>query len=160
MIAPTLPPEGWRLEPKLSSRASNKPSRGPVVDQRARSGSPGLVRRTVLAACPFFVAPASRIILGSDRDAVNIDPTWLFVTLIPSGAGLVLFVYGKKQRRGPQLAAGLALHRSFRLFTDEFDSWWPRTHHISKSPMKRAIIDGRTGGRCYTEQVDGTAEDR
>ena len=40
---------------------------------------------------------------------MNIDPTWLFVTLIPSGAGLVLFVYGRKQRRWPQLAAGLAL---------------------------------------------------
>ena len=40
---------------------------------------------------------------------MSIDPTWLFVTLIPSGAGLVLFVYGKKQGRWPQLAAGLAL---------------------------------------------------
>ena len=40
---------------------------------------------------------------------MSIDPTWLFVTLIPSGAGLVLFVYGKKQGRWPQLVAGLAL---------------------------------------------------
>ena len=46
--------------------------------------------------------------------------------------------------------------RAFRVFTAEFDSWWPRTHHIGKSPMKRAIIEGRTNGRCYTEQVDGT----
>jgi hypothetical protein len=34
---------------------------------------------------------------------------WLFLSLIPSGAGFVLFVYGKKQGRWPQLAAGLAL---------------------------------------------------
>ena len=54
----------------------------------------------------------------------------------------------------------MGVDRSFRLFTEEFDSWWPRTHHIGKSPMKRAIIEGRKGGRCYTEQVDGTAEDR
>jgi len=40
---------------------------------------------------------------------VNIDPLWLFLSLIPSGAGFVLFVYGKKQQRWPQLAAGLAL---------------------------------------------------
>ena len=37
------------------------------------------------------------------------DPTWIFVSLIPSGVGFVLFVYGKKQQRWPQLAAGLAL---------------------------------------------------
>jgi uncharacterized protein YndB with AHSA1/START domain len=46
--------------------------------------------------------------------------------------------------------------RAFLVFTDEFDSWWPRTHHIGKSPMKKAIVEGKVGGRCYTEQVDGT----
>jgi len=45
---------------------------------------------------------------------------------------------------------------AFRVFTDGIDSWWPRTHHIGKSPMQRAIIEPREGGRCYTEQVDGT----
>jgi hypothetical protein len=40
---------------------------------------------------------------------MNLDPTWLFLSLIPSGAGFVLIVYGKKQERWPQLAAGLAL---------------------------------------------------
>ncbi len=45
---------------------------------------------------------------------------------------------------------------AFNIYTAEFDSWWPRTHHIGKSPMKRAIIEGRTGGRCYSEQVDRT----
>jgi hypothetical protein len=37
------------------------------------------------------------------------DPTWLFLSLIPGGIGFVLFVYGKKQGRMPQLVAGLAL---------------------------------------------------
>jgi len=46
--------------------------------------------------------------------------------------------------------------RAFQVFTSEFDSWWPRSHHIGKSPMKRAIIEGHAGGRCYTEQEDGT----
>jgi len=31
------------------------------------------------------------------------------LSLVPSGVGFVLFVYGKKQDRWPQLAAGLAL---------------------------------------------------
>ena len=46
--------------------------------------------------------------------------------------------------------------RAFQVFTEGIDSWWPRTHHIGKSPMKKAIIEGRAGGRCYTEQVDGS----
>lgn len=40
---------------------------------------------------------------------MTFDPTWLFVSLIPGGIGFVLFVYGKKQDRWPQLAAGLIL---------------------------------------------------
>ena len=40
---------------------------------------------------------------------MSLDPTWLFVSLIPGGAGFVLFVYGKKQDRWPQMAAGLLL---------------------------------------------------
>jgi 4-hydroxybenzoate polyprenyltransferase len=40
---------------------------------------------------------------------MNLDPTWIFVSLIPSGVGFVLFVYGKKQQRWPHLVAGLAL---------------------------------------------------
>ena len=45
---------------------------------------------------------------------------------------------------------------AFNLFTEGFDSWWPRSHHIGSSPMKRAVIEGRAGGRCYSEQEDGT----
>ncbi len=41
--------------------------------------------------------------------SLNLDPTWLFLSLIPSGIGFVLFVYGKKQGRMPQLAGGIAL---------------------------------------------------
>jgi hypothetical protein len=40
---------------------------------------------------------------------VSLDPLWLFLSLIPGGIGFVLFVYGKKQARPPQLVAGLAL---------------------------------------------------
>jgi hypothetical protein len=38
----------------------------------------------------------------------SIDPTWLFLSLIPGGIGFVLFRYGKKQERWPQLATGVA----------------------------------------------------
>ena len=36
---------------------------------------------------------------------------------------------------------------AFDVFTAEIDSWWPRTHHIGKSPMMRAIVEPRAGGR-------------
>ena len=35
--------------------------------------------------------------------------TWLFLSLIPSGVGFVLFIYGKKEVRLPQLVSGLLL---------------------------------------------------
>lgn len=38
---------------------------------------------------------------------MNFDPTWVMLSLIPSGIGFVLFAYGKKQNRWPQLAGGL-----------------------------------------------------
>jgi len=38
---------------------------------------------------------------------MTLDPTWLFLSLIPGGIGFVFFVYGKKQERWPQLVAGL-----------------------------------------------------
>ena len=40
---------------------------------------------------------------------MSFDPTWLFLSLFPSGIGLALFMYGKKQQRWPQLTAGLLL---------------------------------------------------
>ena len=39
---------------------------------------------------------------------MNFDPTWLFLSLIPSGIGFVLFVYGRKQARWPLVAGGVA----------------------------------------------------
>ena len=38
---------------------------------------------------------------------MSVDPTWLFLSLIPSGIGFVLFVYGKKQERLPHMLAGI-----------------------------------------------------
>ena len=40
---------------------------------------------------------------------MSFDATWLILSLVPSGIGFVLFVYGKKQTRWPHLTAGLIL---------------------------------------------------
>ena len=40
---------------------------------------------------------------------MDLDPTWILLSMIPSGAGFVLFMYGKKQERLPQLVVGLLM---------------------------------------------------
>ena len=40
---------------------------------------------------------------------MSLDPGLLFLSLITSGIGFVLFMYGKKQERWPQLAGGIAM---------------------------------------------------
>ena len=49
-----------------------------------------------------------------------------------------------------------SLEHAFKVYTESMDTWWPRSHHIGKSPMTRAILECRAGGRCYSEQEDGT----
>jgi len=46
--------------------------------------------------------------------------------------------------------------RAFRVFAEQMGSWWPKTHHIGKSPMVDIVVEGRPGGAIYTLQEDGT----
>ena len=52
---------------------------------------------------------------------MSLDPTLLFLSLIPGGIGFVLFVYGKKQGRWPHLVAGLLL-MAYPYFTQDITS--------------------------------------
>lgn len=54
------------------------------------------------------------------------------------------------------ITVNATVEHAFDVFTAGYDSWWPRSHHIGKSPMTEAIIESRAGGRCYTRQEDGT----
>lgn len=49
-----------------------------------------------------------------------------------------------------------AVEHAFQVFTAGFDTWWPRSHSIGASPLRRAVIEGKVGGRCYQESVDGS----
>ena len=40
---------------------------------------------------------------------VSFDPAWLFLSMVPSGIGFVLFVYGKKQTKFVPMLAGVML---------------------------------------------------
>ncbi|MEO7965174.1 MAG: SRPBCC family protein [Gemmatimonadaceae bacterium] len=39
---------------------------------------------------------------------------------------------------------------AFKVFTDDINRWWPREHHIGKSPLKRAVIEPQVSGRWYS----------
>ena len=45
---------------------------------------------------------------------------------------------------------------AFRVFTEQMDQWWPRSHHIGKAEMKKAVLETREGGRWYEIGVDGS----
>jgi uncharacterized protein YndB with AHSA1/START domain len=55
-----------------------------------------------------------------------------------------------------QLTVNAAPEKAFRVFTEGFDRWWPRAHHIGTSEMRTAVLEPRLGGRWYEVGVDGS----
>jgi uncharacterized protein YndB with AHSA1/START domain len=54
------------------------------------------------------------------------------------------------------LTVEASTERAFAVFTDGIDRWWPRQHHIGKSPMARTLIEPGAGGRWYAICEDGS----
>lgn len=48
---------------------------------------------------------------------INVDPTWLFLSLFPGGIGFVLMVYGKKRERWIHVIFG-AMFSVYPFFTE------------------------------------------
>jgi len=46
---------------------------------------------------------------AAQNRGMSLDPGLLFLSLITSGIGFVLFIYGKKQQRWPQLLGGIVM---------------------------------------------------
>jgi len=49
-----------------------------------------------------------------------------------------------------------SVERAFKVFTEGFDTWWPRAHHIGKKALVKAVIELGAGGRCFGREADGT----
>jgi uncharacterized protein YndB with AHSA1/START domain len=47
------------------------------------------------------------------------------------------------------------VQRAFAVFTEGFDTWWPREHHLGETDLKAAVLELRQGGRWYEQTVDG-----
>lgn len=48
---------------------------------------------------------------------------------------------------------------AFRVFTEGFDRWWPRSHSIGAAPLKTAVLEPKVGGRWYGLLQDGSKAD-
>lgn len=49
--------------------------------------------------------------------------------------------------------------KAFRVFTDGFDRWWPKSHTIGEAPLARAVLEPKSGGRWYGVDINGREED-
>ncbi|HUK36885.1 MAG TPA: DinB family protein [Vicinamibacterales bacterium] len=47
------------------------------------------------------------------------------------------------------------VERAFHVFTAGFDTWWPRSHHIGRKPLQKAVVEPRAGGHCFGREADG-----
>ena len=48
------------------------------------------------------------------------------------------------------------IERAFAVFTDGFDTWWPRSHHIGTAEMATAVLERGVGGRWHERGIDGS----
>jgi uncharacterized protein YndB with AHSA1/START domain len=46
--------------------------------------------------------------------------------------------------------------KAFAIFTDGFDRWWPKSHYIGDSPLKKAVLEPGVGGRWYGVHENGS----
>jgi uncharacterized protein YndB with AHSA1/START domain len=46
--------------------------------------------------------------------------------------------------------------RAFAVFTEGFDGWWIRSHHLGEAELEVAVLEPRKGGRWYERCVDGS----
>lgn len=49
-----------------------------------------------------------------------------------------------------------SIERAFKVFTEGFDTWWPRAHHIGSVDMVEAVLEPKLDGRWYERGVDGS----
>ena len=55
-----------------------------------------------------------------------------------------------------EIVVDAPVERAFRVFTDRFDAWWPRDHHILEAPLAKVVMEPSAGGRWYEVGTDGS----
>jgi len=54
------------------------------------------------------------------------------------------------------IVVNAAQSKVFEVFTEGLDRWWPKSHNLGASPIRRSMIEPRQGGRWYTVHDDGS----
>ena len=54
-----------------------------------------------------------------------------------------------------QLRVKAPLDRTFSVFVEQMERWWPPTHHIAPEPFESIFIEPRVGGRWYERDAKG-----
>jgi uncharacterized protein YndB with AHSA1/START domain len=44
---------------------------------------------------------------------------------------------------------------AFSVFTERFDTWWPRSHYSGPDELAEAVLEPKAGGRWYTKGTSG-----
>lgn len=47
------------------------------------------------------------------------------------------------------------IERTFSVFVEQMETWWPATHHIGNTPFQTIFVEPRVGGRWYERNVEG-----
>jgi uncharacterized protein YndB with AHSA1/START domain len=62
---------------------------------------------------------------------------------------------GDSTRVSHSVDIAAAPERAFAVFTEGIDQWWPREHHVQTGTLKEIGVEGRVGGRMWTENDAG-----
>jgi uncharacterized protein YndB with AHSA1/START domain len=54
-----------------------------------------------------------------------------------------------------ELLVNVSQETAFRVFSQKMDAWWPRSHHVGKTPMVAMVLEPKAKGRWYSTHQDG-----
>src|SRR5579863_3364599 len=55
-----------------------------------------------------------------------------------------------------ELVVDASQETAFQVFTEKMDLWWPKTHHVGKTPVVESVLEPGVRGRWFTKHVDGS----
>lgn len=54
-----------------------------------------------------------------------------------------------------ELTVETSQEHAFRVFSQKMDLWWPRSHHVGKTPMAKMVLEPKKDGRWYSTHQGG-----